>query len=377
MSRTTEAVPPLETADARDLLLLTAALVAVPSVSRQEGELADRVEHRLAERAPGLALARVGNNVIVRTSLGRERRVVLGGHLDTVPANANEEARIDGETLHGLGSADMKGGLAVLLRLAEELAGGASPRFDCTLVFYECEEIAEEFNGLRHVFAEQPELLDGDFAVLLEPTGGHVEAGCQGTLHLRAHFDGERAHSARPWTGSNAIHAAAEVLLRLSNQASDVVDVDGLPYRESLQVVRIEGGVANNVVPDAASLVVNRRFAPCYSIDEARAQVEALLEGADRIEVINASPAAAPNLEHPLVAEFIAATGLAVEPKLGWTDVARFASRGIPALNFGPGDPSVAHMAGEHVTRASIDHCYATLATFLGVASELTGDAGR
>ncbi len=368
MSRTAEAVPPLEAADAHDLLLLTAALVAVPSVSRDEGELADRVEHRLADRAPGLALARIGNNVIVRTALGRERRVVLGGHLDTVPANANEQPHIEGDTLHGLGSADMKGGLAVLLRLAEELAADASPRYDCTLVFYEGEEIAEQFNGLRHVFADQPDLLAGDFAVLLEPTGGHVEAGCQGTLHVRVHFAGERAHSARPWKGRNAIHAVAPVLARLAAHESDVVDVDGLPFRESLQVVRIEGGVANNVVPDGASLVVNRRFAPRYSVDEAIAQVEALLEGADRIEVLNASPAAPPNLGHPLVSEFVAATGLAVEPKLGWTDVARFAARGTPALNFGPGDPSVAHMAGEHVTRASIDHAYATLARFLGVA---------
>ena len=369
MSRTAEAVPPLEAADAHDLLVLTAALVAVPSVSRNEAELADRVEHRLADRAPGLALARIANNVIVRTALGRERRVVLGGHLDTVPANGNEEPRIEGDVLHGLGSADMKGGLAVLLRLAEELAAGASPRHDCTLVFYEAEEIAEEFNGLRHVFADQPDLLAGDFAVLLEPTGGHVEAGCQGTLHVRAHFAGERAHSARPWKGRNAIHAIAPVLARLAAHESDVVEVDGLSYRESLQVVRIEGGVANNVVPDGASIVVNRRFAPRYSVDEAVAQVEALLDGADAIEVLNASPAAPPNLGDPLVAEFVAASGLEVEPKLGWTDVARFASRGVPALNFGPGDPSVAHMAGEHVTRASIDHTYATLARFLGVGA--------
>jgi succinyl-diaminopimelate desuccinylase len=353
-------------APADDLLALTAALVAVPSVSRHEQELADRVERRLAERASGLALARVGNNVIVRTQLGRDRRVVLGGHLDTVPSNANEVPRIEGDVLHGLGSADMKGGLAVLLRLAEEIAAGREPRVDCSLFFYEGEEIAEEFNGLRRVFAERPELLDGDFAVLLEPTGGHVEAGCQGTLHLRAHFDGERAHSARPWHGSNAIHAAAEVLHRLADHESDTVTVDGLPYRESLQVVRIEGGVANNVVPDSCTLVVNRRFAPRYSVDEARAQVEKLMAGADRIEVVNASPAAPPNLDHPLVAEFVETLAVAVEPKLGWTDVARFAARGVPAVNFGPGDPDVAHTADERVTRAAVEQCHAALGRFLG-----------
>ena len=367
MSTISNAVPPLETADARDLFMLTASLVAVPSVSRNEADLADRIEHRLAERAPGLALARVGNNVIVRTAHDLGRRVVLGGHLDTVPANGNEDPRLEGDVLHGLGAADMKGGLAVLLRLAEELAAGAEPRFDCTLVFYECEEIAEQYNGLRSVFEAQPELLDGDFAVLLEPTDGHVEAGCQGTLHLRAHFEGDRAHSARPWKGRNAIHAAARVLRRLADHESDVVGVDGLAYRESLQVVHVEGGVANNVVPDECRLIVNRRFAPCYTIEEARVQVEVLLEGADRIELINASPPAPPNLGNPIVADFVEATGQTVEPKLGWTDVARFASRGIPALNFGPGDPAIAHTAGELVTRQSIEHCYTTLERFLGV----------
>lgn len=365
----TASLPDLLAAPADDLLTLTAALVAVPSVSHHEQELADRVERRLAERAPGLALARVGNNVIVRTDLGRARRVVLGGHLDTVPANANEVPRLDGDVLHGLGSADMKGGLAVLLRLAEEIDAGREPRVDCTFFFYEGEEIADEYNGLRRVFADRPELLAGDFAVLLEPTGGHVEAGCQGTLHVRAYFDGERAHSARPWQGSNAIHAAAEVLHRLAGHESDTVTVDGLPYRESLQVVRVEGGVANNVVPDSCTLVVNRRFAPRYSVDEARAQVEELLAGADRIEVVNASPAAPPNLDDPLVAEFIETLGVDVEPKLGWTDVARFAARGVPAVNFGPGDPDVSHTADERVTRASVEQCYAALSRFLGPAA--------
>ena len=364
----TVSVPDLVDAPVEDLLTLTAALVAVPSVSRHEGELADRVELRLAERAPHLERARVGNTVIARTQLEADRRIVLGGHLDTVPANGNETPRLDGDVLHGLGSADMKGGLAVLLRLAEEISAGARPRFGCTLAFYEGEEIAEEFNGLQHVFAERPELLAGDFAVLLEPTGGRVEAGCQGTLHLRAHFAGERAHSARPWKGRNAIHAAAPALHRLAEHEPGTVTVDGLPYRQSLQVVRIEGGVANNVVPDSCTLVVNRRFAPSYSVDEARVEVEELLTGADRIEVVNASPAAPPNLDHPLVAEFVETLGVEVEPKLGWTDVARFAARGVPAVNFGPGDPDVAHTAGEQVTRESVERCYAALVGFLGVA---------
>lgn len=361
--------PDLLSAPAKDLLALTAALVAVPSVSHDEQELADRIERRLRERAPGLALARIENNVVVRTELGRDRRVLLGGHLDTVPPNANEVPRVDGDVLHGLGSADMKGGLAILLRLAEDIAAGHEPRVDCTLFFYESEEVADEFNGLRRVFAAQPELLAGDFAVLLEPTGGRVEAGCQGTLSLWAHFDGERAHTARPWLGKNAIHAAAEVLHRLARHDPGTAWVDGLPYRQSLQVVRVEGGVANNVVPDSCSLVVNRRFAPSYDVDEAQADVETLLTGADRIEVINASPAAPPNLDHPLVAEFVDTLDVDVEPKLGWTDVARFASHGVPAVNFGPGDPGVAHTADEHVSRSSVEQCYAAVGRFLGCAA--------
>ena len=352
-----------------DLLALTAALIGVPSVSRHEEVLADAVEQRLRGRASGLVVSRLANNVIARTEHGRGRRVVLGGHLDTVPANDNLTPRLEGDVLSGLGAADMKGGLAVLLRLAEDAgAVGAAPHFDLTFVFYEGEEIAEEHNGLRAVFAERPDLLDGDFAVLLEPTGGAVEAGCQGTLHLRAHFAGERAHSARPWMGRNAIHAAAAALARIAAHESDTVDVDGLEYRESLQVVRVEGGVANNVVPDECSIVVNRRFAPCYSVEEARAQVHALLTGADHIDVLNASPAAPPNLADPLVAEFVQSAALPVRPKLGWTDVARFAARGVPAVNFGSGDPAVSHTAGECVTRASVEQCHAVLACFLGLA---------
>ena len=361
----TVSVPDLADAPAGDLLALTAALVAVPSVSRHEGELANAVERRLRERAPKLELDRAGNTVIARTELGNERRIVLGGHLDTVPANGNEIPRLDGDVLHGLGSADMKGGLAVLLRLAEEISAGRRPRFDCTLAFYEGEEIADEFNGLRHVFADRADLLAGDFAVLLEPSGGRVEAGCQGTLHLEAHFGGERAHSARPWKGRNAIHAAAPALTAIAAHDPGTVTVDGLAYRQSLQVVRIEGGIANNVVPDSCSIVVNRRFAPSYSVDDARAEVEELLTGADRVDVLNASPAAPPNLGHPLVAEFVEMLDVEVEPKLGWTDVARFAARGVPAVNFGPGDPDVAHTADERVTRESVEFGYAGLARFL------------
>jgi succinyl-diaminopimelate desuccinylase len=367
----TSSSTPVLDADAADLFGLTAALVAVPSESHHEAELADLVEARVRERAPTLAIDRIDANIVVRTQLGRDRRVVLGGHLDTVPANAgNDVPRVDGDILRGLGAADMKGGLAVLLRLAEELhADSSRAQHDVTLAFYECEEVRDEFNGLGKVFERDPELLAGQFAVLLEPTDGWVEAGCQGVLVARARFDGERAHAARPWMGSNAIHTASGVLARLADHESDVVDVDGLAFRESFQVVGIEGGIAgkHNVVPDRCTLTVNRRFAPKYTPEEAEAQVRELLEDADDVEILQAQRAAPPNLTDPLVDEFVSGLSLPVRPKLGWTDVARFAAMGTPALNFGPGDPEIAHTQGEFVTRESVERCYEVLGRFVGV----------
>jgi succinyl-diaminopimelate desuccinylase len=352
-----------------DLLGLTEELCAVPSESKDERALADLVEARLRAGGRGLALHRVGDNLVARTDLGRDRRVVLGGHLDTVPANGNASPRRDGDTLHGLGSADMKGGLAIMLVLAAALAARPDAAgFDATFVFYAGEEIAEEWNGLRDLFARTPELVAGDLAILLEPTEGWVEAGCQGTLHVRATYRGVRAHSARPWMGQNAIHRAADALGRVAAGDPGPVDVDGLEYRQALQAVRIEGGVANNVVPDECSLVVNRRFAPSIPMEVAEAETRALMADADEIEVVNASIAAPPNLWDPLVAELVGTFDLGVRPKLGWTDVARFAAHGVPALNFGPGDPTLAHTAGELVTRESLDGCYAVLGRFLGVA---------
>jgi succinyl-diaminopimelate desuccinylase len=360
------------TVDAADLFGLATALVAVPSESHHEAELADLIEARLRERAPSLRVDRIDHNVVARTDLGRDRRVVLGGHLDTVPANGgNEVPRVEGDVLHGLGAADMKGSLAVLLRIAERLhADPDAAVHDVTLAFYECEEVRDEFNGLGKVFAVQPDLLAADFAVLLEPTDGWVEAGCQGVLVAKAGFDGARAHAARPWMGSNAIHRAADVLARMAEHEADVVDVDGLAFQESFLVVGIEGGVQgkHNVVPDRCTLTVNRRFAPKYTPEEAEAQVREMLAGADDIEILQAQVAAPPNLTNPLVAEFVDGLSLPVRPKLGWTDVARFAARGVPALNFGAGDPEIAHTQGEFVTRQSIDRCYDVLAHFVGVA---------
>jgi succinyl-diaminopimelate desuccinylase len=351
-----------------DLLALTELLCEIPSVSGTEAVLADVVEARLRGGTWPLQVDRIGANIVARTQLGCERRIVLGGHLDTVPANGNQAPRRVDDVLHGLGTADMKGGLAVMLALAEDL-GRTPPRFDVTLVFYEGEEVADEFNGLRRLFEESPGLVDGDLAILLEPTGGWIEAGCQGTIHVQATFDGVRAHSARPWMGKNAIHRAASLLERCANFDAAIVDVDSLAYRESLQVVRIEGGIANNVVPDGCTVILNRRYAPSRSLEQAVDEMVAFCTdaGADHVDVLNASMAAPPNLMHPLIAEITGVYDLPVRPKLGWTDVARFAAHGVAACNFGPGDPELAHTADERVERISLDACLALLEAFLGI----------
>ncbi len=362
--------------DAADLLALTAALVTIPSVHPNETAVADAIHARLSTRASDLTIDRMGNAIVARTTFDAPRRIVLCGHLDTVAGGTGRGterhepsvARRDQDTLVGLGTADMKGGIAVLLALAERAGTGpnaATTGLDYTFVFYDGEEVADAHNGLRRVFAERPELVAGDLAVLLEPTGGNVEAGCQGTIHISARFVGGRAHTARPWTGDNAIHRMAPVLERLATATPSPIDIDGLTFRQAMQVVRVEGGIANNVVPDHGALVVNRRFAPSLSIDDARREVEELLGAAAVVEVLEASAGALPNLTNPLVAEFIAAIGATVEPKLGWTDVARFAAHGIPALNYGPGLAEVAHTADEYVTRSALEACMQRLTSFL------------
>lgn len=348
-----------------DLLDLTEELCAIPSVSGTEAALADFVEAWLREHAATLQVERVANNVVARTPDTGGARIVLGGHLDTVPADGNLAPRREGDTLHGLGTADMKGGLAVLLALGAQLAAAPPAERAVTIVCYEGEEVAEERNGLRHLFQVRPDLVAGDLAVLLEPTSGWIEAGCQGTIHVQARFDGARAHTARPWKGVNAIHRAAALLTRVAAFEAPTVTVDGLAYREAAQVVRVEGGIANNVVPDRCTVVVNRRYAPSRPLAEAVAETEALCEGADAVEVLNASPAAPPFLTNPLVAELAGRYNLGVRPKLGWTDVARFAAAGVPACNFGPGDPELAHTAAERVDRADLEGCARVLAAFV------------
>jgi succinyl-diaminopimelate desuccinylase len=361
-------VNPLLAAPSGDLPALTKALIDVPSVSRQEGPLATLVEE-FCRTIPGLTVERVGDNVVARTTLGRGRRLVLAGHLDTVPAEGgNDVARIaDDGTVHGRGACDMKGTLAVFLDLARSTP---SPSVDVSYVFYTCEEIAAPESGLGQLFVERPDLVAGDAAVLGEPSAGGVEAGCQGTLRVRLRLHGARAHTARPWMGRNAIHRLGPVLSDLARFQPRQPLINGLQFREAAQAVAVEGGVAGNVVPDSASVLINVRFAPDRTAEEAAQALFHLLEDhiepADSWNIEDTANAAWPAIDHPLLAPLVDQLGLAVQPKLGWTDVARFAAAGIPAVNVGAGDALHAHTADEHVTRAHLEGTRAALAHLLG-----------
>ncbi len=362
-----------------DLLELTAELVDIVSPSGEEAVLADRIQQDL-RGVPWLQVERLGDNIVARTDLGRSRRLILAGHLDTVPGQGNESARLEGDTLWGLGSADMKAGLAVFLHLATTVA---DPAIDVTYVFYTCEEVEQSRSGLGVLFAQRPDLLVGDAAILGEPTGGVVEAGCQGTLRLKVTLRGRRAHTARPWMGINAIHRMGGLLEALENWEGRRPVLDGCMFREALQAVSIEGGTAGNVVPDRASLVVNHRFAPDRSGDVAlirlREQLGDLLGPDDEIDVLEQVDGALPGLDHPLLAALIRGpdggdNAVEVRSKLGWTDVARFGAHGVPACNFGPGDPTLAHAPDERVDRASLDAVAGKLRRLLEVGVPASRD---
>ena len=352
-----------------DVVALTAALCDIPSVSGDEAALADAIEATLRAHATHLEVLRDGDAIVARTNLGRAERVVIAGHIDTVPINENLPTRrsTDGDvdTLHGRGAVDMKGGCAVLLALAVQLA---DPAYDLTWVWYDHEEVASELNGLGRLARTRPELLHGDFAILGEPSNAVVEGGCNGTLRLELRTSGRRAHSARAWMGVNAIHALAPILERLAAYEPATVTVDGLDYREGLNAVGISGGVAGNVIPDAATVTVNYRFAPDKSLAEAEQHVRDLvadLDPAVEVVVTDAAGGARPGLDAPLAQRFVQAVGGTPAPKYGWTDVARFSELGIPAVNYGPGDPSLAHTDDERVPVEQILACERGLRAWL------------
>ncbi|MFI6904203.1 succinyl-diaminopimelate desuccinylase [Nonomuraea sp. NPDC050394] len=333
----------------QDAGALTAAIVDVESVSGDEKALADLVEEAL-RALPYLSVDRSGETVVARTSLGRAERVLIAGHLDTVPVAANLPSRVDGGRLYGCGTTDMKAGVAVALKLAAALP---APNRDVTYVFYDCEEVEAERNGLNRVARDHPEWLAADFAVLMEPTDGVIEGGCQGTLRAEVHVAGKRAHSARSWFGVNAIHGIEPVLARLNAYQARLPVVDGLEYHEGLNAVGVRGGVAGNVIPDSCVVTVNYRFAPDLTIEQAREHVREVFDGFE-VSFTDAAPGARPGLTDPVAAAFTAAVGGEPRAKLGWTDVARFSALGVPAVNYGPGDPNLAHQQGEYVSLEKI-----------------------
>ena len=350
-----------------DLLRTTCELVGIASVSRAEAAIATRVEQELRQ-IPTLAVERIGDNVVARSSFGRERRVILAGHLDTVPPFDDRAPRLEQDRLWGLGAVDMKGGLAVMLDLANELE---HMQADLTFVFYACEEIERSASGLGRLVRERPELLEADVAILAEPTACVVEAGCQGTMRAVVTLVGRRAHSARPQTGVNAVHRLEPLLHLLGRYEPRELFLDGCRYAEQLQGVAASGGVAGNVVPDRASVTVNFRFAPDRDVPDAEAKLRTLLSGGfdegrgDSLEIVDVAPGALPVLEDQLLASLVAATGRAPQGKVGWTDVATFSGLGIPAANFGPGDPSLAHTPDESVSGAELGRARDVLKRFL------------
>lgn len=339
---------------------LTRALCDIESVSGDEAAIADAIEASLAGLGH-LELFRDGDAIVARTNLGRDRRVVIAGHLDTVPINANLPVRVERDYLVGRGTVDMKAGVAVALKLAAELS---SPSVDVTWIFYDNEEVAAARNGLGRLASVRPDLLAADFAILGEPTSSAVEGGCNGTARIEVRLHGIRAHSARAWVGHNAIHDAAPVLAILAAYQPAEIEVDGLVYREGLNAVGISGGVAGNVIPDEAVVSINYRFAPSRSAVEAIAHLRETFAGFE-VEVIDIAEGARPGLDAPLARQFLAAVGGVAAPKYGWTDVARFSALGIPAVNYGPGDPLRAHADDERVDVAEIVACERGLRAWL------------
>ncbi|MEV4279315.1 succinyl-diaminopimelate desuccinylase [Actinoplanes xinjiangensis] len=343
-----------------DVVDLTRTICDIPSVSGDEKALADAVESALRTCAH-LEVLRDGDAVVARTSLGRPTRVVLAGHLDTVPIADNLPVVLDGDVLRGRGTVDMKAGVAVMLQLAALLP---EPRHDLTFVFYDHEEVAARLNGLGRLVRNHPEWLAGDFAILGEPSDGTVEGGCQGTMRVKITVPGVAAHSARSWKGSNAIHSAGAVLDVLRAYVPRQPVVDGLQYHEGLNAVKIEGGIAGNVIPDLCTVYVNHRFAPDRDVAAAEAHLREVFAGFE-LEVTDAAPGARPGLDKPAAKEFVELVGREPQAKLGWTDVSRFAGLGVPAVNFGPGDPLQAHTDGEHVPVPEIRQALHVLTSWL------------
>lgn len=330
-------------------------LVDIPSETGNETAIRDALADRLADLP-----ARLVNRSLVVGDPG-PGKVILAGHTDTVPLQGHVGARIEGGRLHGLGATDMKGGLAVMVHLLEDLGTGY-----LVGVFYAGEEGPLSGNDLGMILDEIPEMLQAEAAIVMEPTNREVHAGCQGSINARVGFVGEPGHSARPWRAENAVTKAGPFLTMMHGLEAEPHPIEGLDFKEVMSVTRATGGVANNIIPGRFDLNVNYRFSPDRTMADAIERLRQVCAEADDFEVVDTAPAAYPEISHPLFSLLIESTAAPVAHKQGWTDVAQFAERGVPAINFGPGETALAHKPGESIDLSDLDWAHQVLLDTLG-----------
>jgi succinyl-diaminopimelate desuccinylase len=341
-------------------------LCSIASPIGEERAICDAVRARLEALRPDAPIRRYGDSIVVPLVRGAGKRphLALAGHLDTVRTE-NGPARIEGGRCFGAGASDMKSGLALMIALAERLDRARSG-VDLTLVFYAREEGPFAENELGPVLDQDPELAAVDLAVCLEPSDNRLHLGCNGSIHAQVTFEGKTGHSARPWEGTNAVYLAAPLLAEIAARAPEAHLIDGLTYKTVTTVTQAkDGGRGRNVVPDRFTLNLNHRFAPDTLLEDATQSVLALVGGRAKVELTDLSPAAMPNASHPFVRALVAAGARGVEPKQAWTDVARFAARGIAAVNFGPGENAQAHQKNESTSLALVHEGWAILTRWL------------
>ena len=329
-------------------------LVDVPSETGNEMVIRDEI----AERLSGLDQHKVRKSLVVGEP--SEGKVLLVGHTDTVPLQGHVGARLEGDRLYGLGATDMKSGLAVMIHLLEDLGTE-----NLVGVFYAGEEGPQAGNDLGPILDALPTLLLASVGIVMEPTNRETHLGCQGSVNATVSFVGEAAHSARPWLGDNAVSKAGEFLTMLHGLEPEIHAIEGLDFKEVISVTRASGGVANNIIPANFDINVNYRFSPDRSTDEAIARLAELCAAADHFEIADSAPAAYPEASHPILQRLIEVSGGAIAHKQGWTDVAELASRGVPAVNFGPGETSLAHKPGESVNVGDLEWAYQSLLSVL------------
>lgn len=352
-------------------------LVQIPSVIAHEKALADFVEAWATKHFGKACVTRHSHSLVVGDLTDSRPALALVGHLDTVPLHPESKpARIEGDRLFGLGSSDMKGALAVMMALAEDLPRTSLP-WNVLYVFYEREEGSFDESGLQPLLDTLEPLRKLAFAIAMEPTDGAVQVACLGTLHATLHFEGKAAHSARPWQGKNAIHAAGEILSQLNALPRREVTLDGFTFYEVMNATLASGGRARNIIPEAFELNVNYRFAPGKSVERAKQDVMDFVAGRARVEFPDSSPSGRVCAGNPHFQRLLQCSGAKAESKQAWTDVARFALVGVDAVNYGPGETAQAHQKDESAPIGALADCYGVLEKFLTGAPAETEKPAR